>query len=276
MEPEPLLQREPLPHCGVWERGSSAPRAPTPHGAQQQGTRPTPTRMRPLAGPPGARGTREAVERERVRCRGKMEGDLGAAKPGAPAPWGTRGDAPGLAPGPSPRRPTASPGDTSAWKGEQTRDKQQHKRAPRTVPAELTGPLRPRGSPTPEGRGSPQLGRAATRGPDASARGAAPRAALLEPAGATPTRLSPEKNASPGGKWQGAPSSGPQGPMWGCEHDSLRRGGRKTEHGTELVPRKSSKKTLGGFGDFVFQNRHFFLTWHHSGSGQAPSLLTRT
>lgn len=182
-----LLQREPLPHSGVRERGSPGPRAPTPHRAQHRGTRPTPTSMRPPHR--AARGTRDSGRRGKGKGQVPEEdgGRSRSSEAGALPRGGSVVTRLAWPQGPRPKAP-ASPGDASAWEGD-TRNKQQPKRAPRTVPVELAGPPWPRGPLAPwppgplalEGRASPQPGRAATA-QNASARAAGPRAALLEPA----------------------------------------------------------------------------------------------
>lgn len=156
-----LLQREPLPHSGVRERGSPGPRAPTPHRAQHRGTRPTPTSMRPPHR--AARGTRDSGRRGKGKGQVPEEdgGRSRSSEAGALPRGGSVVTRLAWPQGPRPKAP-ASPGDASAWEGD-TRNKQQPKRAPRTVPVELAGPPWPRGPlapwpPGPGGKGFPTAG----------------------------------------------------------------------------------------------------------------------
>lgn len=210
-----LLQREPLPHSGVWERGSPGPRAPTPHRAQHRGTRPTPTSMRPPHR--AARGTRDSGRRGKGKGQVPEEdgGRSRSSEAGALPRGGSVVTRLAWPQGPRPKAP-ASPGDASAWEGD-TRNKQQPKRAPRTVPVELAGPPWPRGplAPWPWREGLPHS-RDELPLPRTPAPGRLAHVPLcLSRPRHSPTCLSPEENASPAGKWQGASNPGTQGLIWG-------------------------------------------------------------
>lgn len=177
-----LLQREPLPHSGVWERGSPGPRAPTPHRAQHRGTRPRPTSMRPPSqGRPGHAGLRTPWKGEGSGARGGWR-EIQEQQSWSPPPRRKRGDTPGLAPGPSPEGPCQPRGRFRVGR----RHTKQAAAQARTSDSpcgtrRATLAPRPPGPLALEGRASPQPGRAATA-QNASARAAGPRAALLEPA----------------------------------------------------------------------------------------------